>query len=440
MRGKPRSPNGWNWNCPPCDPARSYQVINCGGVSYASYRLAPLVKEVLHYQPDLVILATGHNEFLEDRTYQALKSRPAAWAGLQNAAYSLRLVNVARRWAGKGRLDPKVATLTRGRDQARPGQRLCFLPSRRCLARAGGRAIRRIGAHDGRRLPRRRRSGHPGQARRKPPRLPAVQIGTSGRPFRRPGTRLARRLRGRRRGRGDRPPPWRSICYRKAEAIDGEYALLAYRIARTLDRLGRKPEALTILFEGQGAGCLPVAHHPAARGGSQPRVAAETGTPLVDAAALLAAQAPDSIPGFDWYLDHVHPNIGGHQRIAQALAEEVRRCRLSPNASPWPEEKRRQTYADHLKQLGPRYLADGRRRVVWLDTWARRQRLLEETLPATHRAMSASASAALTLAMRRARGTPWIKRCRQIRRRLGSSARACGKWNRKEGPRRLRAC
>src|SRR5213594_4056671 len=50
-------------------PTRSYQAINCGGVSYASYRLAPIVKEVLNYQPDLVIIATGENEFLEDRTY-----------------------------------------------------------------------------------------------------------------------------------------------------------------------------------------------------------------------------------------------------------------------------------------------------------------------------------------------------------------------------------
>ena len=111
------------------NPTRSCQVINCGGVSYASYRLAPLVKEVLHYQPDLVILATGHNEFLEDRSYQALKSRPASWAGFQNAAYSLRLVNVVRRWGGGG-ADRQPPALARGRDQARSGQRLCLLPPR----------------------------------------------------------------------------------------------------------------------------------------------------------------------------------------------------------------------------------------------------------------------------------------------------------------------
>src|SRR5205823_689413 len=74
-------------------PGRVYQAVNCGGVSYASYRLAPIVKEVLSYQPDLVIVALGENEFLEDRTYHALKSRRPAWALVENAAYSLRIVN-----------------------------------------------------------------------------------------------------------------------------------------------------------------------------------------------------------------------------------------------------------------------------------------------------------------------------------------------------------
>ena len=78
------------------DPTKSYQAINCGGVSYASYRLAPIVREVLNYQPDLIVVATGENEFLEDRTYHSLKSRSAFRAWLEDAAYSLRIVRVGR--------------------------------------------------------------------------------------------------------------------------------------------------------------------------------------------------------------------------------------------------------------------------------------------------------------------------------------------------------
>ena len=58
------------------DSSKKWNAINCGGVSYASYRLAPIVEEVLQYDPDLIILMTGHNEFLEDRTYASVKSTP----------------------------------------------------------------------------------------------------------------------------------------------------------------------------------------------------------------------------------------------------------------------------------------------------------------------------------------------------------------------------
>ena len=51
------------------DPARRWEVINCGGVSYASYRLLPVLQECLQYQPDIVIFCEGQNEFLEDVTY-----------------------------------------------------------------------------------------------------------------------------------------------------------------------------------------------------------------------------------------------------------------------------------------------------------------------------------------------------------------------------------
>ena len=55
------------------DPAKQWEVVNCGGISYASYRLVPILRECLEYEPDVIILFTGHNEFLEDRTYAPLE-------------------------------------------------------------------------------------------------------------------------------------------------------------------------------------------------------------------------------------------------------------------------------------------------------------------------------------------------------------------------------
>ncbi len=53
-------------------PDRHFEVINAGGISYASYRIVPLVQEALQYEPDLFVVYTGHNEFLERRTYATL--------------------------------------------------------------------------------------------------------------------------------------------------------------------------------------------------------------------------------------------------------------------------------------------------------------------------------------------------------------------------------
>jgi tetratricopeptide (TPR) repeat protein len=58
------------------DPTRKWEVINAGGVSYASYRVARLMQELSQYQPDLFIVYSGQNEFLEERSYGKLKQLP----------------------------------------------------------------------------------------------------------------------------------------------------------------------------------------------------------------------------------------------------------------------------------------------------------------------------------------------------------------------------
>lgn len=41
------------------------EIINCGGSSYGSHRLVLVAAEILAYDPDLILLYTGHNEFGE---------------------------------------------------------------------------------------------------------------------------------------------------------------------------------------------------------------------------------------------------------------------------------------------------------------------------------------------------------------------------------------
>ena len=57
---------------PKIDPSHHWEVINAGGVSYASYRVATVMEELAQYEPDLFIVYSVHNEFLERRTYEGL--------------------------------------------------------------------------------------------------------------------------------------------------------------------------------------------------------------------------------------------------------------------------------------------------------------------------------------------------------------------------------
>ena len=78
------------------DPRRVWDVVNCGGISYASYRLVPILRELLDYEPDLFILYTGHNEFLEDRTYREVKNTPRAVRYLHSVGMNLRSYRLLR--------------------------------------------------------------------------------------------------------------------------------------------------------------------------------------------------------------------------------------------------------------------------------------------------------------------------------------------------------
>lgn len=72
------------------DPDRDWEVINCGGVSYASYRAAALMEELIRYDPDLFIVYSGHNEFLERRTYSGIIEEPQAVTQLKLFLGNLR--------------------------------------------------------------------------------------------------------------------------------------------------------------------------------------------------------------------------------------------------------------------------------------------------------------------------------------------------------------
>ena len=76
-------------------PDQKWEVINCGGLSYASYRMLPILIEVLRYQPDLVVIECGHNEFLEKRDLSGWRESPSRVALAMNVLRNSRVVQLA---------------------------------------------------------------------------------------------------------------------------------------------------------------------------------------------------------------------------------------------------------------------------------------------------------------------------------------------------------
>ena len=92
-----------------CKNGMKYEVINLGGISYASYRILPLMKQTLKYRPDLFIVYTGQNEFLERRSYSAF---------FEKSPYLLTVESFLE----KSRLYQGLKHLIKGPDQTSAGR------------------------------------------------------------------------------------------------------------------------------------------------------------------------------------------------------------------------------------------------------------------------------------------------------------------------------
>ncbi len=91
---------------PVVDSSHKWEVINAGGISYASYRVAALMEELAQYEPDLFVIYSVHNEFLERRTYESMfetsplnLNSPAILARTRTWAVTDRIIKRVRKIA-----------------------------------------------------------------------------------------------------------------------------------------------------------------------------------------------------------------------------------------------------------------------------------------------------------------------------------------------------
>jgi tetratricopeptide (TPR) repeat protein len=331
---------------PVADRSKNWEVINAGGISYASYRVAQLMEELVHYRPDLFIIYTGHNEFLEERTYRKFKdippvvrstasllARTRTWSAMSSG---LKVLGLSPQTASEDRftlgvevdtiLDRSAGPERYSRDDALRENILnhfrISLERMVLLAQSVGARIIFVtpaaNLKDCSPFKSQHTEGIGNKARQRSEELLAMTT-----PF-----------------VWEKNWPLVLQVMDEAVALDPRFADLHYRRGQALLALGRFEEAREALIIARDEDVCPLrALTPVARIVTE--VASEHGVMLVDFNNLLEhdmlKRKMYPILGQEYFLDHVHPTIEGHKLLALALLKAMTEMGLARPGPDWGE-------------------------------------------------------------------------------------------------------
>ena len=94
------------------DDRYEWEVINAGGISYGSFRVAALMEELSQFEPDLFIIYSAQNEFLERRTYRSHFEQPSLTLELSTALARTRIGSTIQRLRDSIQSPPSLPTPT----------------------------------------------------------------------------------------------------------------------------------------------------------------------------------------------------------------------------------------------------------------------------------------------------------------------------------------
>lgn len=306
----------------------SFEVINAGGISYASYRVAEVVRQITQFQPDAVIVYTGHNEFLEDRTYSGLRDRSRFVRRAHQLFGRTRVFSALRRlaWSTREelpaevetRLDNSIGLDAYNRDDAWSSAVVTHfrlnLERILDLTRAAGAVPIGVVPADNLRSCSPFKSEHD-------PRLTdserehfgeLLAVGVSA--FR----------------DGDLTASLRNL--EEATSIAPRHAHARYWLGRALIGVGELEVGALELVRARDEDVCPLRATSKILEVTRSVYRAQ-GVATIDFPAVLAAKSQDesaAAPGEEWFLDHVHPNLEGHRVLARELLDRIKMLRWLP--------------------------------------------------------------------------------------------------------------
>jgi lysophospholipase L1-like esterase len=357
---------------PLVDPSRQWEVVNCGGVSYASYRLAPILQEILsNYQPDLIILYTGHNEFLEDRAYDQAGRFGSGVTGAHRLASASAVYRAAR-----------TAWARYLAEEQRPRPKLAEEVDTLLDHEGGLESYRRddpwrsaVMDHFQFNV---QRMVHMCRAARTPIVLcnPVVNLRDCP-PFKfSPSESLAVdeqhaiEERWREAKADDLSLDARIDRLRALSALDPRHAGIHFHLAKCLEAAKEDEAARLHFVRAKDEDLCPLRILEPMREQLR-RIAELEHAPLVDIEGDFSETNSMRAAGNEWMVDHVHPTIEGHQRIAAALLNEmIRQGWVRPiQDQPTYQAARREAFRRHLATLDESYFGRGQQRLEGLRRW-----------------------------------------------------------------------
>lgn len=321
---------------PVVDPDHSWEVINAGGISYASYRVAALMEELAQYEPDIFIVYSVHNEFLERRTYADFFAQPAAAHHLTSLLSRTRVWTAAEqlvRAARERSSDPKTnstsspAVMLPGEVDEELNHTVGPTEYHRDDAWRAD-VVKHYQANLQRMIDIAKRSGA---------KIVFITPTANERdcsPFKSEMSKdnsndqavVEALLRS-----GDQAFDQSSLdaalaSYRQAIKLDDRYAESYYRIGQVLLALSKTEEALTVFQRAIDEDVCPL-RAPTEIDRAVRSIAKRNSIPLVDFQSRLRQVAIEetgiNIFGNDLFLDHVHPTIEVNRRLATWIIDEL---------------------------------------------------------------------------------------------------------------------
>lgn len=353
-------------------PDIQWKAVNCGGVSYASYRLVPILEECLQYEPDLIIFCEGHNEFLEDVSYARRKQASALLAPVYSAASRLQSFRAMQNLLGT-------------RDSADSERSLLKAEVSTRLDQANGLAAyhrdddhaKMVAEHFRLNLIRLcrlcRARDVPLLMIRPPENLadcPPFKSEFSAELSDEQQARIVELLRQSRRFSSEQKWDEAKASLLEAVRLDDRYALSWYELGQLQRTTGESEDARHSFQRAVDEDICPL-RMTSSLSNVMHAVTQEDYVPLLDAHDLLSNLSPQKLPGDFLLVDHVHPSFRGHEEIAIAIAQWMQNAGLVPvsDTTQW-EPAAREACRQRVQSMDDTYFLQGRRQLEILKRWA----------------------------------------------------------------------